>query len=209
MEENAADRHFETGTVPFPDLALYLAETYGQMQKDLEYLKTVIDAGVPVYTEEQAIRDLTAVSVNYDSERVQTSAISNVPHRIAELLDSGYVRKMNFRYRAEFEEAVAEHTYLCWKTEIVETAMRERMNTMEQEVFERLYVRGKSYRQICRAYRKGTLHNKRISRLKNSAVRAVEEQLRNSSCFPANQIYIKMLLEEKRRDAAENAEKMV
>ena len=71
--------------VPAPDflvLALFLAQSYGQMLKDRERLKAVIDAGVPIYTKEMAFRDLASISIDYESERVQTSNISNVPLRI-------------------------------------------------------------------------------------------------------------------------------
>ena len=40
----------------FSEMALFLAKSYGQMLKDRERLKAVIDAGVPVYTKEMAIR---------------------------------------------------------------------------------------------------------------------------------------------------------
>ena len=109
----------------FPALALFLSKTYGQMLKDREQLKAVIDAGVPVYTEEMAIRDLSAISIDYESDRVQTSSISNVPERIAELLDNGYVEKMNRKLRREMAETVKGYSYLCWKIEVVETDMRD------------------------------------------------------------------------------------
>lgn len=180
----------------FPELALFLAKSYGQMQKDRDYLKSVIDAGVQPYTREMAIRDLTAVSVNYESERVQTSNISNIPQKVVELLDSGYVEKMNRRLRREMEETVRDYAYLCWKIEIVETAMQERMSTMERAIFERLYVRGKSYRQICKAYKKGTLHNKQVIQLKRNCIQAIADHLKNAGCFPLYAKYIEGLRKE-------------
>ncbi len=87
----------DSGEVFFQEAALFRAETYGKMLDDRVQLKALIDAGVIPYTEEMAIRDLSAVSVGYDTERVQTSNISNIPERIAALLDSGYVEKMNRR----------------------------------------------------------------------------------------------------------------
>lgn len=66
----------------FSEMALFLAKSYGQMLKDRERLKAVIDAGVPVYTKEMAIRDLSSISIDYESDRVQTSNISRVPERI-------------------------------------------------------------------------------------------------------------------------------
>lgn len=79
----------DSGEVFFQEAALFLAETYGRMLDDRVQLKALIDAGVIPYTEEMAIRDLSAVSVGYNTERVQTSNISNIPERIAALLDSG------------------------------------------------------------------------------------------------------------------------
>ena len=72
----------DSGEVFFQEAALFLAETYGKMLDDRVQLKALIDAGVIPYTEEMAIRDLSAVSVGYDTERVQTSNISNIPERI-------------------------------------------------------------------------------------------------------------------------------
>src|SRR5699024_5313686 len=66
-----------------------------ESSRKIERLKAVIDAGVPVYTKEMAIRYLSSISIDYESDRVQTSNISRVPELIAELLDGGYVEKMN------------------------------------------------------------------------------------------------------------------
>lgn len=177
----------------FPTLALFLAKSYGQMLKDREQLKTVIDAGVPVYTKEMAIRDLSSISIDYESDRIQTSNISNVPERIAELLDNGYVEKMNRKLRWEMAEMVKEYSYLSWKIEVVETTMAERMEGMERAVFERLFVRGKSYRQVCKAYKKGTLHNKQVSQIKKKCIQAVADHLKMISGFYIYSKYMLML----------------
>ena len=177
----------------FSEMALFLAKSYGQMLKDRERLKAVIDAGVPVYTKEMAIRDLSSISIDYESDRVQTSNISRVPERIAELLDGGYVEKMNRKLRWEMQETVKEYGYLSWKIEIVETAMTERMDGKEQAVFERLFARGKSYRQVCKAYKKGTLHNKQVSLIKKKCVQAVADHLKTLSGLPIHSKYMSML----------------
>ncbi len=193
--KNEPDTGRETGMggMPFMELALFLAESYGQMLSDRGRLKAAIDAGVQPYTEEMAIRDLAAVSVSYDNERVQTSNISNVPERIAELLDAGYVEKMNRRLERGMDGAAREYGYICWKIEIVETAMRERMGKKEKAIFERLFVKKRTYRQICDAYRKGTLHNKQVSQTKKMCIRKIAEHLKNASCFPLYSRYMKML----------------
>ena len=129
IQNHAEQENAQSVPVPdFPELALFLAKSYGQMLKDQERLKAVIDAGVPIYTKEMALRDLASISIDHESERVQTSNISNVPLRITELLDNGYVEKTNRKLRREMDESVKEYGYLCWKIALVETAMRERMS---------------------------------------------------------------------------------
>lgn len=180
----------------FRELALFLARSYGRLLSDRDRLKAVIDAGVQPYTEEMAIRDLSAISIDYESERVQTSNISNVPLRIAEMLDAGYVEKMNRWLRWEMDETVKEYGYICWKIEVVETAMRERMDKMERAVFERMFAKGKSYRQICKAYKKGTLHLNQLHILKDRCIQALAEHLKNVSCFPLYSRYMEGLRRE-------------
>lgn len=191
------DKKEQDTTVPdCSELALFLAKSYGQMLKDRERLQSVLDAGVPIYTKEMAIRDLSSVSIDYETDRVQTSNISNVPLRIAELLDHGYVEKMNRRLRREMDDSVKEYGYLCWKIEVVETAMRERMDQRERAIFERMFARGKSYREICKAYKRGTLHNKQVSQIKQRCLQAIANHLKNISSFPVYSEYMKELLRE-------------
>ena len=138
-------------------------------------------------------------SMNFHSpegERVQTSNISNVPLRITELLDNGYVEKVNRKLRREMDESVKEYGYLCWKIALVETAMRERMDKKEQAIFERMFARGKSYRQVCKAYKKGTLHNKQVSQIKQRCLQAIANHLKNITSFPVYSEYMKELLQE-------------
>ena len=186
----------DTAVPDCSELALFLAKSYGQMLKDREQLQSVLDAGVPIYTKEMAIRDLSSVSIDYETNRVQTSNISNVPLRIAELLDHGYVEKMNRRLRREMDDSVKEYGYLCWKIEVVETAMRERMDQRERAIFERMFARGKSYREICKAYKRGTLHNKQVSQIKQRCLQAIANHLKNISSFPVYSEYMKELLRE-------------
>lgn len=180
----------------FPELALFLAQSYGQMLKDRAYLKSVIDAGVKPYTKEMAIEDLTAVSIDYESDRVQTSNISNVPQRVIELLDAGYVEKMNRRLRRDMEETVKDYAYLCWKIEVVETAMRERMDKKERAIFERIFVRGKSYREICKAYKKGNLQLRQVNATRSKSIQMISVHLKNAACFPLYSNYMKILKKE-------------
>ena len=186
----------DTAVPDCSELALFLAKSYGQMLKDREQLFSEVAAAVAIYTKEMAIRDLSSVSIDYETDRVQISNISNVPLRIAELLDHGYVEKMNRKLRREMDESVKEYGYLCWKIALVETAMRERMDKKEQAIFERMFARGKSYRQVCKAYKKGTLHNKQVSQIKQRCLQAIANHLKNITSFPVYSEYMKELLQE-------------
>lgn len=177
--------------VPVPDflvLALFLAQSYGQMLKDRERLKAVIDAGVPIYTKEMALRDLASISIDYESERVQTSNISNVPLRITELLDNGYVEKMNRKLRREMDESVKEYGYLNWKIEAVETAMRERMDQMERAIFIRVYARGYTFSQLKKAYKK-RLCNRQICAAKEAALKALADEITVRSVLGESDVF--------------------
>lgn len=178
VQEHAEQDHEEQNTAApdFLALALFLAKSYGQMLKERERLKAVIDAGVPIYTKEMALRDLASVSIDYESERVQTSNISNVPLRIVELLDNGYVEKVNRKLRREMDESVKEYGYLCWKIALVETALRERMDKKEQGIFTRIFVRGYTFSQLKKAYKK-RLCNRQICVAKEAALKALADEI--------------------------------
>ena len=178
VQEHAEQDHEEQNTAApdFLALALFLAKSYGQMLKERERLKAVIDAGVPIYTKEMALRDLASVSIDYESERVQTSNISNVPLRIVELLDNGYVEKVNRKKRREMDESVKENGYLCWKIALVETALRERMDKKEQGIFTRIFVRGYTFSQLKKAYKK-RLCNRQICVAKEAALKALADEI--------------------------------
>ena len=189
IQNHAEQDHAQN--VPAPDflvLALFLAQSYGQMLKDRERLKAVIDAGVPIYTKEMALRDLASISIDYESERVQTSNISNVPLRITELLDNGYVEKMNRKLRREMDESVKEYGYLCWKIEVVETAMRERMDKKEQGIFTRIYARGYTFSQLKKAYKK-RLCNRQICAAKEAALKALADEITVRSVLGESDVF--------------------
>ena len=166
----------DTAVPDCSELALFLAKYYGQMLKDRERLQSMLDAGVPIYTKEMAIRDLSSVSIDYETDRVQTNNISNIPLRITELLDNGYVEKMNRKLHREMDESVKEYGYLCWKIEVVETAMRERMDQRERAIFIRIYVRGYTFSQLRKAHKK-RLCNRQICEAKEVALKAITEEI--------------------------------
>ena len=177
--------------VPAPDflvLALFLAKSYAQMLKERERLKAVIDAGVPIYTKEMALRDLAAISIDYESERVQTSNISNIPLRITELLDNGYVEKMNRKLRREMDESVKEYGYLSWKIVLVGTALRERMDQMERAIFIRVYARGYTFSQLKKAYKK-RLCNRQICEAKEAALKALADEITVRSVLGESDVF--------------------
>ena len=189
IQNHAEQDHAQN--VPAPDflvLALFLAQSYGQMLKDRERLKAVIDAGVPIYTKEMALRDLASISIDYESERVQTSNISNVPLRITELLDNGYVEKVNRKLRREMDESVKEYGYLCWKIEMVETAMRERMDQRERAIFIRIYVRGYTFSQLKKAHKK-RLCNRQICEAKEAALKALADEITVRSVLGESDVF--------------------
>lgn len=172
----------------FPALALFLANSYGQMLKDRERLKAVIDAGVPIYTREMAIRDLASISIDNESDRVQTSNISNIPLRISELLDNGYVEKMNRKLRREMDESVKEYGYLSWKMDVVETTMQERMDKNERAIFERIYVRGYTFSQLKKAYKK-LLYNFQICDEKRMAMKDLADEISVRSVIGESDVF--------------------
>ena len=189
IQNHAEQDHAQN--VPAPDflvLALFLAQSYGQMLKDRERLKAVIDAGVPIYTKEMALRDLASISIDYESERVQTSNISNVPLRITELLDNGYVEKVNRKLRREMDESVKEYGYLCWKIEMAETAMRERMDQRERAIFIRIYVRGYTFSQLKKAHKK-RLCNRQICEAKEAALKALADEITVRSVLGESDVF--------------------
>ena len=208
IQNHAEQDNPQSVPVPdFPALALFLAKSYGQMLKDRERLKAMIDAGVPIYTKEMALRDLTSTSIDYESERVQTSNISNIPLRIIELLDNGYVEKMNRKLRREVDESVKEYGYLCWKIALVETAMRERMDQMERAIFIRVYARGYTFSQLKKAYKKRLCH-RQICAAKEAALKALADEitvrsvLGESDVFEA--VYFQQFIHEYERFQDEN-----
>lgn len=177
IHEHAEQENAQNALAPdFLVLALFLAQSYGAMLKDRDRLKSVIDAGVPVYTKEMALRDLASISIDYESDRIQTSNISNIPLRITELLDNGYVEKMNRKLRREMDESVKEYGYLCWKIALVETAMRERMAQMERAIFIRVYARGYTFSQLKKAYKK-RLCNRQICEAKEAALKVLADEI--------------------------------
>ena len=177
MEKN--NNTVEEESRDYPAAALYLARSYGNMLKEKAYIDKIL-SGELVYTEEMAMQELSSISSasgNTDI-RVQSSNISNQPERIAILLDEGYVEKRNRELLRDVGKDADGRQYLLWKIDVVETAMKERMDVLERAIFKRLFVKHMTYKQIREAYHRKTLHNFMISAAKKTALEMLEREIR-------------------------------
>ena len=129
-------------------IASWLAESFSSLLKRQKRLKTLKEFGPIKYTEDMAIADLTSISVNTGSDKVQTSGISKVPERVALLLSSGYVEKMQEKMNQEYEDLCEELEYVSWQLDIIDAAMEERMTERQRVVFRWVYLEKMSLRYI-------------------------------------------------------------
>lgn len=172
--ERPMNKNMEVNDLVMTD-ALLLAGQYKFMLQQKEYLEAVM-RGVPVYTKEMAIRELSMGGGGNDGERVQNSNISNIPERIAILLSEGYVEKQNRRIRDDVEKNMAEYHRLCQDLHIIQVAMRERMSARTRAVFIQLYERELPWGKIKDEFR-NSLHREQVTRERNKAVEAIAEEL--------------------------------
>ena len=121
-------------------IASWLAKSFSSLLKRQKRLKTLKEFGQIKYTEDMAIADLTSISVNTGSDKVQTSGISKVPERVALLLSSGYVEKMQEKMNQEYEDLCSELEYVSWQLDIIDAAMEERMTERQRVVFRWVYL---------------------------------------------------------------------
>lgn len=154
--------------------ALLLAERYSKSVRERNQLRNLM-LGDFEYTEDMAIQDLTGGAVRYDTERVQTSNISNEPERIAILLDNGYVWKEKQRIREEARKQQAELDRLNREIGIVEVAMNERMDDRTKAVFRCLYIEHRPWSKVRDEYG-NRLDDQQIRRAKGRAILAVSEE---------------------------------
>ncbi len=129
-------------------IASWLAKSFSSLLKRQKRLKTLKEFGQIKYTEDMAIADLTSISVNTGSDKVQTSGISKVPERVALLLSSGYVEKMQEKMNQEYEDLCSELEYVSWQLDIIDAAMEERMTERQRVVFRWVYLEKMSFRYI-------------------------------------------------------------
>ena len=119
--------------------ALLLAGRYSESVKRRDQLRNLMTGNFE-YTKDMAIRDLIGGGVRYDTERVQTSNISNQPERIAILLDNDFVWKERRRIQEEARKYKMELDILNRELAVIEVAMSERMDARTRAVFRCLYI---------------------------------------------------------------------
>lgn len=183
----------------YPAAALYLASSYGNMLKEKAYIEKVL-SGEYRYTEDDALMELisTTAAVGTDTGiRVQASNISNTTERIGLLLAGGFVERRNREIFREVMEDRDGQSYLCWKLDVIETAMRERMDSMERAVFKRLFVKHMTYKQIREACKKEKLFDRSINDRRKSALLMIEREIRlREGAFEDGKMYTDRLMQE-------------
>ena len=183
----------------YPTAALYLASSYGNMLKEKAYIEKVL-SGEYLYTEDDALMELisTTAAAELDTGvRVQASNISNTTERIGLLLAGGFVERRNREIFREVMEDKEGQAYLYWKLDVVETAMRERMDSMERAVFKRLFVKHMTYKQIREACKKDKLFDRSINDRRRSALLMIEREIRlREGAFEDGKMYTDRLMQE-------------
>lgn len=155
--------------------ALLLAGRYSETVKERDQLRDLM-AGNFEYTEDMAIHDLISGAVSYDTERVQTSNISNQPERIAILLDNGFVWKERLRIREEARKQQAKLDQMNREIGIVEVAMNERMDDRTKAVFRCLYIEHRPWSKVKDEYG-NRLKPQQISDAREKAIEAIAEEI--------------------------------
>lgn len=200
-KKNIADEgHKASGQLKdHPAAALYLASSYGNMLKEKAYIEKVL-SGEYRYTEDDALMELISTTAAAGSDtgvRVQASNISNTTERIGMLLAGGFVERRNREILREVIEDKAGQAYLYWKLDVVETAMRERMDSMERAVFKRLFVKHMTYKQIREACKKEKLFDRSINDRRKSALLMIEREIRlREGAFEDGKMYTDRLMQE-------------
>lgn len=155
--------------------ALLLAGRYSETVKERDQLRDLMDGNFE-YTEDMAIQDLIGGAVSYDTERVQTSNISNEPERVAILLDNGFVWKERRRIREEAHKQQEKFDQLNREVGIVEVAMNERMDERTRAVFRCLYIEHRPWSKVRNEYG-NCLKPQQISTARQDAIYAIAEEL--------------------------------
>lgn len=156
------------------DKAVRLATAYPNMLKQRKFQEE-LRAGKVMYTVDDAISDLSGGAIDYGSDHVQSSNISNIPERIVIKLSEGYVEKMNAKLVREAMMGEATFAELLEDIDTVNVALRH-MERYDRAIFERFYFRGMSYSRIAKLCKK-PLNDLQITRAKNRALQVLAQEI--------------------------------
>lgn len=190
-------------TKPYMEAAKYLAESYSRIKENRDWLRKRL-AGSWVYTREMAIAELDHISISYDSDRVQTSNISNPTERIALKLTDEYMAKKQAGMDAERDACASEIAYLEWKIGIVETAGKERLKEIERWVFTLLYIHHKTFEEISKITKKKkhiTIANRNIVCMKQNILDAFMAELALRESIGLECFFLDRLIAETRTES--------
>ena len=178
--------------------AVFLAETYTQMLAHRTWLQNRIN-GSWEYTKDMAISELNSITVAYDSERVQSSNISNPTERVALALTDEFLRKKQKELDAAREACIGELKYIDWKIGVVETTVRERMRPETRDVFTLLFKGGKTYEETERILwkkRRRKAVNRNVAQEKKNIYEAIRNEIVLRTALVNNQQFLDMLTSE-------------
>lgn len=175
---NAAVLDSDTGAElqrDYAAAALFLADNYAAMLQQKKYIDRVL-SGEQIFTHEMALEELISTTASTESDtgvRVQTSNISNTTERVGMLLAGGYVDKRNAEIIREVTSDIKGREYLEWKLDVIDTAMRERLDKTERNICKRLYGKHMTYAQIRSACHEKKLYDHRINKARKEGYRAL------------------------------------
>ncbi|CAK7037271.1 MAG: hypothetical protein BACD_00164 [Bacteroides rodentium] len=187
----------------YPAAALFLANNYAAMLQQKKYIDSVL-SGERVFTHEMALEELvrTTSATEIDTGvRVQTGSISNTTERIGLLLAGGYVEKRNAEIIREATSDIEGRIYLEWKLDVIETAMRERLDKTERNICKRLYAKHMTYEQIRSACHEKKLYDHRINKARKEGYRALALEIeKRDGTSGTGKAMTDRLMQEARRD---------
>ena len=188
--------------IDFPAAALYLATTYKNLLTEKRNIEGMLD-GHTVFTEDMAIEELMSMTASSEGVHVQTSSLSDQTARIAEKLAAGYVEKRRRQLQREAEAMASELDYINWKISIVEAAMENRMTKNDAVFFRMMFVKGRTYREIRNAYKRGNIYDHDVKKRKDQVLQAVADQIQFLYCMEEQKPFVKRLAKEAEKTCAE------
>lgn len=157
------------------DKAVRLATAYPNMLKQRKFQEE-LRAGKVMYTVDDAISDLSGGAIDYGSDHVQSSNISNIPERIVIKLSEGYVEKMNARLVREAMMSEAAFAELLEDIDTVNVALRH-MEHLDRAIFQKLVFDGKSYAWIKNKSKGRIRYDVQIKRAKDRAIEVLAQEI--------------------------------